>query len=102
MSVILELPVIETARLVLTIPTRDDARRMLSYVLNNREHLAPWEQIRANDYYTLEHWSEHLSLAVEEFKRGESLRLILVYRENQSGPIQGQCTFSNIVRGPFQ
>jgi len=102
MSEILELPVIETARLVLTIPARDDASRMLSYVLKNREHLAPWEQTRANDYYTLEHWSEHLSSAVEEFKRGESLRLILVYREKQSGSIQGQCTFSNIVRGPFQ
>jgi [ribosomal protein S5]-alanine N-acetyltransferase len=97
-----DLPLIETERLILTVPTPDDAPRMLSYVLRNQEHFASWEQTRASEYYTLEYWSKQLLSVAEEFRRGESLRLILLDRENRSGPIQGQCTFSNIVRGPFQ
>lgn len=101
MSATGELPFIATARLVLTVPTANDAHRMLEYVLRNQEHLDPWEPAKGSEYYTLEHWSEHLSFAAEEFAQGKSLRLILLNRENQSGPIQGICTFSNIVRGVF-
>jgi [ribosomal protein S5]-alanine N-acetyltransferase len=102
MSATRELPVIETARLALTVPAPTDAHRMRDFALRNREHLAPWEPITSDEYYTLEYWSELLSLAAGEFARGESLRLILLDRANLSGPIQGRCTFSNITRGPFQ
>ena len=101
MSAIGEIPLIETARLVLTIPAAGDAGRMLDYVLRNKEHLGPWEPIKTDEYYTLEHCSDRLSLAVREFEDGKSLRLILLNRGDQSGPVQGTCDFTNIVRGVF-
>lgn len=101
MSAIGELPLIETARLVLTIPAAGDAQRMLDYVLRNKEHLDPWEPAKASEYYTLAHWSERLPSAAGEFAEGKSLRLILLNREDRSGPIQGTCNFTNIVRGVF-
>jgi [ribosomal protein S5]-alanine N-acetyltransferase len=93
---------IETARLTLITPTRDDAARMLRYVEDNRSHLAPWEPLRSDEYYTLDYWSKDLASSVEEYKQGKSLRLTLLDRNSPSGPIQGHCIFSNIVRGPFQ
>ena len=93
---------IETARLTLITPTRADAPRMLRYVEDNRSHLASWEPSRPDEYYTLDYWSKELAFSAEECKQGKSLRLILLDRDAPSGPVKGQCTFSNIVRGPFQ
>jgi ribosomal-protein-alanine N-acetyltransferase len=102
MSSIDKLLRIETSRLVLTTPTPDDAERMLRYVDKNRTHFAPWEQVRSDQYYTLEFWSKHLASSIEEYRQEKSLQFVLLDRNNESGPIQGQCTFSNIARGPFQ
>src|SRR4030095_6206328 len=102
MNSIDKLPRMETARLVLTTPKPDDAQRMLRYVDRNRTHFAPWEQMRSDQYYTLEFWSKHLASSIEESQQEKSLQFVLLDRNDESGPIQGQCTFSNIVRGPFQ
>ena len=96
------LPYIETQRLILAIPTPDYASRMLQYVDDNRAHLAPWEAVRPDEYFTLDFWSRRLSLAVEEFTSGRALSLVLLDRTNPSGLLIGQVTFSNITRGPFQ
>ncbi|HEX8185394.1 MAG TPA: ribosomal protein S5-alanine N-acetyltransferase [Blastocatellia bacterium] len=93
---------IQTARLALTIPTPEDARRMLDYVQDNREHLAAWEPSRQAEYYALEFWIERLGLIAEEFKSGRSLWLMLADRNDESGRYLGMIHFSQIVRGPFQ
>lgn len=96
------IPHIETPRLVLTIPTPDDAHRLLRYALENREHLALWEPLRTDEYFTIEYWLDALSSYIKDFKAGHSLRLVLLDRADVAGPITGQCSFSQITRGPFQ
>lgn len=93
---------IETQRLILAIPTPDYASRMLQYVDDNRAHLAPWEAVRPDEYFTLDFWSRRLSFAVEEFTSGRGLSLVLSDRTSPPGPFVGQITFSNITRGVFQ
>jgi [ribosomal protein S5]-alanine N-acetyltransferase len=95
-------PHIETERLILTIPTPDDASRMLRYVTDNREHLAPWEPLRTDEYFTREFWFDRLSSAVEEIGSNRSLLLVLLDRADPSGPFVGQVHFSNITYGAFQ
>ncbi len=96
------LPRIETVRLILRVPTLDDASRMAAYVLENREHFAPWDPLRSDSYYTAEHWRTALDTVVESAMAGTSLQFILLRKEDEEGKVVGTCTFSNIVRGPFQ
>lgn len=96
------LPEILTPRVRLRVPTPDDAARYLAYVTDNRDHFAPWDPVRAPSYYTLEHWRATLEGAVEAWRAGTQLSLVLEARDGSSDRILGHATFSQIVRGPFQ
>jgi ribosomal-protein-alanine N-acetyltransferase len=97
-----EFPVIRTKRLLLTLPPVEAAPRMLSYVLENREHLAPWSPPDPPGYYTEDYWRKRLAAARAEFKRGQSLRLVFFERARPASAVVGDCNFTNIMRGPFQ
>lgn len=97
-----DLPRIETRRLVLRVPEPPDARAMARFVTENREHFAPWEPLRPPEYYTEAHWEETLEKSALEARTGRSLRLVFFAAEGDGGEILGQCTFTGIVRGPFQ
>lgn len=96
------MPIIETERLLLTIPDTGAAPRMLAYVEENREHFARWAPPEPAGYYTEEYWREHLQRARSEFEQGLSLRLVFFFRDDGQGAVVGDCNFTNIARGPFQ
>jgi ribosomal-protein-alanine N-acetyltransferase len=96
------VPLIHTRRLALVVPDPSDAERMLRYATDNREHLAPWEPIRPESYFTLASWRRDLAMARPEFRQGISLRLILLDGTDLRGPVLGTANFRNIVRGVFQ
>lgn len=93
---------LETRRLILTIPLPGDAARMCAYAVENKAHLAPWEPLRSESYYTEGYWAQELTDAVAYFQQGLSIRFALLDREREFGRILGLCKFSNIVRGAFQ
>lgn len=95
-------PRIETQRLILTIPTANDASRTLQYVTDNREHLSRWEPSRPAEYFTTEFWFNRLESAGEEFDSRRSLFLVLLDRANPSSAFIGQVNFTNITYGAFQ
>jgi ribosomal-protein-alanine N-acetyltransferase len=97
-----ELPQIETERLVLRVPTADDAAAMALFASENREHFAPWDPVRDEGYFTEEYWRRELAEAAERVRAGTSIRFVLVPKADGLRPIIGHCTFSNIVRGAFQ
>jgi len=96
-----ELPRIETERLILRVPTPEDAGEMASFALANRDHFAPWDPARGEAYFTPEHWRQELERTIESARAGTSLRLVLQPRDDELPPIAGHCTFSGIVRGAF-
>ena len=97
------VPPIETERLVLRVPTSRDAEAMCRFVTDNREHLAPWEPLRDEAYFTVEFWSQELCRRRTEFEAGRVLQFVLTERGQVSnGSIMGQVTVSGISRGPFQ
>jgi len=96
------VPVIKTKRLLLTLPGVEAAPRLLAYVKENEEHFAPSSPPIPPGYYTESYWRERLTSARTEFKRGQSLRLCLFERERSDERVLGDCSFTNIIRGPFQ
>ncbi|HYM00954.1 MAG TPA: ribosomal protein S5-alanine N-acetyltransferase [Blastocatellia bacterium] len=97
----IEIPSILTERLILTLPGENDAARMARYATENREHLAPWESLRDDEYFMEANWVSQIELWRNEFSEGRSLRLALLDRFEPESDILGHCGFSNIVRGPF-
>jgi len=70
-------PHLETERLVLRVPSPADAVAMAGFVTRNKEHFAPWDPARNEDYFTEEHWIVALEGVVESALSGKSLQLVL-------------------------
>jgi [ribosomal protein S5]-alanine N-acetyltransferase len=94
-------PLIETERLLLTLPPEQAAPRMLAFFEENREHLSRWSPAPPDGYYTESYWRERLLQARTEFAQDQAMKLVLFERERVMGPVIGVCNFTNFVRGPF-
>ena len=97
-----DLAKIETERLVLRVPTPEDAEAMARFASENRDHFAPWDPVRSEDFFTVGYWRRELERVVEQARAGTSIRFVLLPRRSDHLSILGHCTFSNIVRGSFQ
>jgi ribosomal-protein-alanine N-acetyltransferase len=97
-----KLPVIETERLVLTLPPPEEAPRLAAYVRENDEFWAPWSPPQPEGRFTEEFWAERLERARDDFAREVAVRLIISFRDDPSGQVVGDCAFSQIFRGAFQ
>ncbi|WP_017462767.1 GNAT family N-acetyltransferase [Dyella ginsengisoli] len=89
-----------TARLSCRLARPDDAEALWRYRTANREHLAPWEPLRDEAYYT----SAHSRRTLEEWMLGvaqDRAYPILMFDPDEREML-GSFTFSNVVRGPFQ
>jgi [ribosomal protein S5]-alanine N-acetyltransferase len=93
---------IETARLSITMPPPARARLLVAYFSENRRHLERWSPPRAPGFYTTEFWQWRLEQNRNEYLEDSSLRLSLFDRDRLEGPIIGQLSFTELVRGPFQ
>jgi ribosomal-protein-alanine N-acetyltransferase len=91
---------IATERLVLRQTARSNATALLAYYQANRAHLAPWEPLRPQQFYTREAIDERLAEMARRMAAGTALSLLLC--EPLGGRIIGECNFTNMVRGPFQ
>ncbi len=93
---------IETDRLLLTMPPPECAARMVAYFVDNRRHLERWSPPRPPGFYTTEFWRWRLEDNRNEYVEDRSLRLTLFERGQSDGPILGQLSFTELVRGPLQ
>lgn len=96
------LPILSSKRLIIRVPTERDADAMARFALENREHFAPWDPERTDDYFTADHWKRTLAEDVARAREGTHMQLILIDREHPDSNIVGQCTLSGITRGVFQ
>lgn len=76
----------------------DDAVGLAKAYQKNRTHLAPWEPIRAEAYYSESGQDADIRRVMDECSAGRCLALVLV-----DGPrIIGRATLSGIVHGAFR
>ncbi len=96
------IPVLQTERLLLTIPPPSIAPRLAEYLQRNRERYAA-----SVPRVVLANLGENscrarLQRDHREFSEDKSLRLVLFAGGTLDGVIAGECGFTAFVRGPFQ
>jgi ribosomal-protein-alanine N-acetyltransferase len=93
---------LETARLLVTMPAPDQASLLVAYFVDNRRHLERWSPPRPPGFYTTEFWRWRLEQNRIDYAEDRSLRLSLFERDRPGGPVLGQVSFTELVRGPLQ
>ena len=98
----LVLELSETSRLRLVLPHKAGAQRMVRYYDVNREHLAPWESLRSAEFYTEAFWSAEIARMKNDFLGDRAMTVVLLDKLDPEGPVLGQISLRNIIRGAFQ
>lgn len=84
-------------------PTRlirpDDAPALADLLQRNREFLAPWEPLRADDWSTVDGQRAAIDAVLGAHAQGLGLPHVVV---DHDGAVAGRITMSSIVRGAFQ
>lgn len=76
---------------------RSDARPLADAYRRNREHLAPWEPLRFEEFFTAEGQAASIESKLGLFIAGTDAPWVLV----EGSRIIGVINLSGIVRGPF-
>lgn len=76
---------------------RSDAARLAEAYQRNREHLAPWEPLRAEEFFTAEGQAASIESKLGLFIAGSDVPWILM----DGARVVGVMNLSGIVRGPF-
>ncbi len=91
-----------TDRMILKTLTEDEAPLALAYALATRTFLAPYEPIRDDSFFTLDHQRRFLNAEQEAMDDLTHLRLWLFLKDGTIERPIGNFAFSNIIRGVFQ
>lgn len=78
--------------------TPANADDLLKYYIRNKEHLAPFEPLRDNDFYTIDSQRKILNESYKQFMNGTSIDLGIFKEEKLIGKVK----VSNIVYGSFK
>jgi ribosomal-protein-alanine N-acetyltransferase len=96
------VPVLETPRLVLTLPQREHAEGLVNFLEHNREHLRPWSPPEAPGLRTLVGARRRIESMHAEYRAGASVRFWLFSKEAPAERLLGSASLSNIVLGAFR
>lgn len=99
----LPLPQLLTPRLALRAPDPQRAAAVCDFYRRNREHLAPWDPLRSEAFYAVEHHRAALERAAQSWRDGVAFAWWLSLREggDVDDAMVGQVTFSAVARGVF-
>ncbi|WP_293935150.1 ribosomal protein S5-alanine N-acetyltransferase [Iodobacter sp.] len=90
---------LQTKRLSLVQADPKQAKLWAGFQQQNRPHLAPWDPLRDEEFFTAFAWQLRLENARLQYQQGSAIHWALL--DKSSGEMLGQCSFSNIVQGPF-
>lgn len=93
-------PRLLTERTCIRLADERDAPELLRYRVANRAHLAPWEPLREETFYTLEHCVQSIAEGREHARLDRGYPLLVFDREETE--ILATFTLANVVRGAFQ
>ena len=79
--------------------TLQDAAVLADLLSANRKFLAPWEPVRADEYFTADGQREVIRGILQEHSQGMCLPHVIL---NRAGEVAGRITLNSIVRGAFQ
>lgn len=85
-------------KISLKLLTPEDSRDILDYYIRNKEHLAPYEPLRDESFYTLEAQRRILIEEYKQYLNGTSLNCGIYNQDKLIGKIR----LSNIIYGGFK
>lgn len=91
---------IDTPRLRLATLGPSRARDVYDFLVRNREHFAPWEPARGDDYFSIDNQRALLMDAAAALRRGTRYQFWLLERDTST--VLGSVNFFNVVRQAFQ
>jgi [ribosomal protein S5]-alanine N-acetyltransferase len=80
--------------------TVDDAVPLTQLLIRNREFLAPWTPLRADDYFLPDSQARLIAQGLESYRRGDRAPYVILAGDRDE--IVGRVTLSSIVRGAFE
>ncbi|MEN9865411.1 MAG: hypothetical protein RL748_1001 [Pseudomonadota bacterium] len=97
-------PGIVTERTQIRLLQLEHAPLLQQYHQANREHLAPWEPRREDEFYSLAACQQRIATCQQQFEQGSGFAFIVLPRaaDGQQAEMIASCNFNNIVRGIFQ
>ncbi len=90
-------PVLQTERLVLKLPNKNDYAAWAKIRLEGDSFLAPWEPVRADDYATRRAFLNRVYWADRSSKAQTAMPFLITQRRN--GQLLGALTLDNIRKG---
>lgn len=97
-----QIPRLHADRVLVTVSNEFDAVELNAFHERNREHLEPWLPPLPPDYYTPNYWRRWAAASHRMFMDGRAARFVIRGPDDDEGPILGQISISNIMRGAFQ
>ncbi|MFT7681402.1 MAG: ribosomal-protein-alanine N-acetyltransferase [Moritella dasanensis] len=95
-----KFPQFVTKHLIIRVATASDAEMLREYYVSNQAHLAPWEPIRSEAYYTLRWWRLRINQIHSEFDEASAVSFIAMTPDKSA--IVAVANFSNIIQGVFK
>ncbi|WP_311709599.1 GNAT family N-acetyltransferase [Burkholderia ubonensis] len=89
-----------TDRLLLRPANRAYAPDLLTYYVENRAHLMPWEPSRPDSFYTRHAIEMRLQSMEENIAAGRAVHLLMFDKDDDR--LIGDCNFTQIVPEPFR
>ncbi|MDJ0319050.1 GNAT family protein [Pseudarthrobacter sp. PS3-L1] len=77
---------------------QNDADELAAALKRNREHLAPWDPLRTDAFFTATHQRRIIAAKELLLISGQEVPLVMT---DDAGAVVGALTLSGIVRGPF-
>ncbi len=88
-----------TDRLVVALAPPSEAEAVADYFARNREHFAPWDPRRGDEFFTAAWWRARLE--ADAAALGDQGFRFFVRERARPERVVGQISFNNIVRGAF-
>jgi len=95
-----KFPQFVTKRLVIRVAVEGDGDMLRQYYARNHIHLAPWEPVRSDAYYTLRWWHLRIKQIHAEFDDASAVNFIAMTPDQSE--IVAVANFSNIIQGVFK
>ncbi len=89
-----------TSRTALVVLGPEQYVKLYDYERDNKSHLAPWEPQRTAQYFSKAQTKARVGNNYTHFIAGTALPLVAI--DNNTGKVVASCSFSNIIKGPFQ
>ncbi|MFJ3956403.1 GNAT family N-acetyltransferase [Arthrobacter sp. NPDC090010] len=84
---------------VLRLISPDDAPELAALLRASREHLAPWDPIRPENYFTVQGQRDEIRVALQGHAQGTRAPFVIL---DDDGAIAGRLNLNTIVRGAFE